>query len=361
MSEFILSKLPVQKDIETKLVLKKCAQANRFLAELKGVSETIPDQNILINTLSTQEAKDSSAIENIITTHDEMFKEELFSEFINNASAKEVRNYTIALKKGFQLVQKNSLLTNNVILEIQGELEKNKAGFRKLPGTALINDKTGEIVYTPPQNPEEIIQLMNNLEEFINNDSMMSVDPLIKMAIIHYQFESIHPFYDGNGRTGRIINILYLVLKGLLNIPVLYLSGYIIERKREYYRLLQDVRTIGNWEDWILYLLDGIENTSKETILIIQSIRALMNQFKKKLRENYKFYSQDLLNNLFCHPYTKIEFIQNDLGVTRKTASKYLDEMCEGGLLKKEKIGVHHYFINEPLFAIFTQKKQRYG
>ena len=357
MTKMTLPLLPVAKDLETKAVLKKCVQANRFLAELKGISETIPNQNILINTLSVQEAKDSSAIENIITTHDELFKEELFSEYVSNASAKEVRNYTMALKKGYQLIRQTEFLTNNVIIEIQAELEKNRAGFRKLPGTELKNDRTGEIIYTPPQNPVEILKLMGNLEKFINDDSLSELDPLIKMAIIHYQFESIHPFYDGNGRTGRIINILYLVQKKLLNIPVLYLSRFIIEHKNDYYRLLQDVRVNGNWEGWILYMLDGIHITSQETIIIINSIRSLMSHYKKELRDNYKFYSQDLLNNLFCHPYTKIEFIEKDLGVTRKTASKYLEELCEGGLLRKKKIGVHHYYINEPLFALFTQRK----
>jgi len=357
MNNFSLPILPPNTELETKVVLKKCSQANRYLAELKGISHTIPNQNILINTLAIQEAKDSSAIENIITTHDELFKEELFTEFMSNASAKEVHNYTVALKKGNQLVSDTGLLTNNSILEIQQELEKNKAGFRKLPGTELKNERTGETVYTPPQNAEEIISLMSNLEKYINDDSFSPVEPLIKMAIIHYQFESIHPFYDGNGRTGRIINILYLVQKKLLDIPVLYLSRYIIENKAEYYRLLQDVRDKNNWEGWILYMLDGIEKTAIGTIIVIAQIRALMADYKKRLRDNFKFYSQDLLNNLFCHPYTKIEFIEHDLGVTRKTAAKYLEELTSAGLLRKEKIGVSHFFVNEPLFTIFTQRK----
>ena len=223
--------LPLSIDLETKAVLKKCAYAHRYLAELKGVSGTIPNQHIIINTLAIQEAKDSSAVENIITTHDELFKEELFSDFLSSTAAKEVRNYTFTLKKGYELIRSYGLLTTNVILEIQEELEKNKAGLRKLPGTELKNDRTGETIYTPPQTGEEIISLMNNLEHFINDDSISMLDPLVKMAVIHYQFESIHPFYDGNGRTGRIINILYLVLKKLLDIPVLYLSRYIIDTK----------------------------------------------------------------------------------------------------------------------------------
>lgn len=360
MSNFNFPMLPPEIELETKTVLKKCSQANRHLAELKGVSQTIPNQNILINTLAIQEAKDSSAIENIITTHDDLFKEELFPEFMQNASAKEVRNYTSALKKGNQLVNKTGLLTNNIIIEIQAELEKNKAGFRKLPETELKNELTGKTVYTPPQNAGEIISLMSNLEKYINDDSFSPVEPLIKMAVIHYQFESIHPFYDGNGRTGRIINILYLVQKKLLDIPVLYLSRYIIQNKSEYYRLLQEVRDKNNWEEWILYMLDGIEKTSIDTIFVIGQIRALMSNYKHRLRENFKFYSQDLLNNIFCHPYTKIEFIQRDLGVTRKTAAKYLEELSSAGLLRKEKIGVSNFFVNEPLFDIFTHRKDRY-
>lgn len=349
--------LPPGTEIETKAVLKKCSQSNRYLAELKGISYTIPNQNILLNTLAIQEAKDSSAIENIITTYDDLYKEELFSEFMQNTTAKEVHNYSVALKRGYELVNRSGLLTNNTILEIQAELEKNKAGFRKLPGTELKNGRTGETVYTPPQNAEEILTLMSNLEKYINDDSFSSVEPLIKMAVIHYQFESIHPFYDGNGRTGRIINILYLVQKKLLDIPVLYLSRYIIENKAEYYRLLQDVRDRNNWEGWILFMLDGIEKTAIDTIAVIGKIRSLMADYKKRLRDNFKFYSQDLLNNLFCHPYTKIEFIERDLGVTRKTAAKYLEELTAAGLLRKEKIGVSHFFVNEPLYALFTQRK----
>jgi cell filamentation protein, protein adenylyltransferase len=178
------------------------------------------------------------------------------------------------------------------------------------------------------------------------------------MAIIHYQFESIHPFYDGNGRTGRIINILYMVQKKLLNIPVLYLSRFIIENKIEYYRLLQGVRDTGNWEEWILYILDGVESTAQQTIYLIQEIRRLMMEYKHQIRKQFKFYSQDLLNNIFSYPYTKIDFIVNDLDVTRKTAAKYLDELSKGGFLRKEKIGTGHFYVNEPLFALFTQKRE---
>ena len=232
-----LKKLPLEKDIETKKILKKLATAHRALAELKGVVSIIPNENILINTLGLQEAKDSSAIENIITTQDDIYKAELNLDGFKSLNAKEVQNYISALKKGFSLITKKSILTNNDIIQIQSELEKNNAGFREVPGTALKNATTGKVVYTPPQDYETILNLMNNLEQFINDNSISDFDPLVKMGIIHYQFESIHPFYDGNGRTGRIINVLYLVMNDLLDLPILYLSRYIIENKGNYYRL----------------------------------------------------------------------------------------------------------------------------
>jgi len=351
-----LKKLPLKKDIETKKVLKKLASAHRALAELKGIVSSIPNENILINTLGLQEAKDSSAIENIITTHDDIFKAELNLDGFKSLNAKEVQNYISALKKGFGLITKNKILTNNDIIEIQSELEKNNAGFRKVPGTALKNATTGEIVYTPPQDYDTILDLMTNLEQYINDEYMSEFDTLVKMAIIHYQFESIHPFYDGNGRTGRIINVLYLVMTDLLNLPVLYISRYIIEHKADYYKLLQEVRETDDWENWVLYMLDSVEQISKETIVLIGKIRNLIYEYKNLLRNNYKFYSQDLLNNLFKHPYTKIEFIENDLGVSRITASKYLNLLAKDKVLKKEKLGTGNYYINEKLIKILTLK-----
>ena len=353
-----LKKLPLKQDIETKKVLKKLASAHRALAELKGVVSSIPDENILINTLGLQEAKDSSAVENIITTHDDIFKAELNLEGFKSLNAKEVQNYISALKKGFGFIKKNKILTNNDIIDIQSELEKNNAGFRKVPGTALRNATTGEIVYTPPQGYDTILDLMTNLEQYINDENMSEFDILVKMAIIHFQFESIHPFYDGNGRTGRIINVLYLVMNDLLNLPILYLSRYIIENKADYYKLLQEVRETDNWENWILYMLDGVEQISKETIVLIGEIRGLIYEYKNLLRNNYKFYSQDLLNNLFKHPYTKIEFIENDLGVSRITASKYLNQLAKDHVLKKEKLGTGNYYINEKLIKILTLKDE---
>jgi Fic family protein len=352
---FSLTKLPPIQELETKQVLKSVAKTNRYLAELKGLTQTIPNQTILINTLALQEAKDSSAIESVITTHDEMYKAGLYADFISSSAAKEVQNYAEALRIGFSLVKKDQLLTSSHILTIQKTLEKNEAGFRKLPGTDLKNQATGETIYVPPQEHQIILDLMRNLENYINDDTLSDVDPLIKMAVLHYQFESIHPFYDGNGRTGRIINILYLVLKDLLDFPILYLSQYIIETKSDYYRLLQAVRDTNQWEEWILYMLKAVEITSQRTISMTKKITDLMREYKLKIRENFRFYSQDLLNNLFCHPYTKIEFLEQDLKTTRLTATRYLDHLAEAGYLEKHKIWRSNYYINRRLLDLISQ------
>ena len=260
------------------------------------------------------------------------------------------------MKHGFELVDSQGLLTNQTILKIQERLEGNNAGFRKLPGTALKNAQTGETVYLPPQDPDEITSLMSNLEQFINESELSDLDPLVKMAVIHFQFESIHPFYDGNGRTGRILNILYLILSGLQKLPILYLSSHIIRNKTDYYRLLQAVRENGDWESWLTYMISGVENTAKETIVLIENLKVQMAEMKIQLRDNYKFYSQELLNNMFKHPYTKIEFIVRDLGVSRITAANYLNKLAEDGVLRKEKLGTGNYYVNEKLFALLTAK-----
>lgn len=314
---------------ETPAILKKLAAASRSLAELKGVAATIPNQAILINTLGLQEAKDSSAIENIITTHDELYREDDPTPGQVGATAKEVLRYRQALKLGYEKVRTTGLLTLNTVIDIQRELEANKAGLRKLPGTVL-KDAAGRTVYTPPQDASEVKRLVGELEKFWHDEPAYDVDPLIRMALIHHQFESIHPFYDGNGRTGRIVNVLYLVKERLLDIPVLYLSRHIVRTKTDYYRLLQSVREQDTWEAWVLYMLTAIDVTAAETVNTIQSMRTLLIKTKQKIRADYKFYSQDLLNNLFSHPYTKIEFVQRDLDVSRLTATKYLDALVAG-------------------------------
>ena len=346
--------LPFDFDLETKAVMKKTAAARSALAEMKGAAASIPNDSILISTLSLQEAKDSSAIENIITTHDELYQSDFFAKNFKSIASKEVHNYAEALRTGFITVKERGFLSNNHILELQAAIEENKAGFRKLPGTELKNEQTGEVVYTPPQSYDEVVAHMSNLEQFINDNTLSDWDPLVKMAVIHHQFESIHPFYDGNGRTGRIINILYLVKEGLLNIPILYLSRYINQNKADYYRLLQKVRTENAWEEWTLYLLDAVEQTSLQTIKVIKGIKDLMQKHKVKIRNDTKFYSQDLINNLFRHPYTKIEFIMQDLDVGRITATKYLDELDQLGIVHKVKLGRDNYYINTDLFNLLS-------
>jgi Fic family protein len=352
---WVLASLPPLQEVETKRVLKQLPAAHAALAELKGIAQSIPNQQILINTLALQEAKDSSAIENIITTHDELFKTELYLPYASTLQTREVQNYVFALKKGFALVTEKQMLTNNMILEIQAIIEENRAGFRKLPGTALKNAVTGATVYTPPQDFDTIERLMSNLEKFINDPRLSDLDPLVKMAIIHFQFESIHPFYDGNGRTGRIINILFLILEKLLDLPILYLSRYIIRYKPDYYRLLQKVRETNDWEDWLLFMIHGVEETSRQTIQLIVSIRELMLRTKHLLRNTYKFYSQDLLNNLFKHPYTKIEFIMRDMKVSRITAASYLNRLADDGILEKRKMGNGNFYINHALFNLLSR------
>ncbi len=347
--------LPPETELETRAVLKKLAPVHRYLAELKGMAATIPNEHILINTLALQEAKDSSEIENVITTQDDLYKANLFADYIRNPAAKEVNRYATALKSAFEKVRGDRLITVNRIVEIHRVLEQNDAGIRTQGGTVLRNESTGETVYTPPQTYEEIVRLMSNLEQYINDDALSDVDSLVKMVVIHHQFESIHPFYDGNGRTGRIINILYLVAKNLLDIPVLYLSRYIIRSKDDYYRLLQAVRDTGNWEPWLIYMLEGVEQTSRQTIWVIARIKEIMQIYKHRIRaELPRLYSQDLLNNLFRHPYTKIEWVQQDLSVSRLTATKYLERLTEQGFIEKHKIGRYNYYVNRPLMDVFV-------
>ena len=361
MSQYKIPSLPLPYDLETKAVLKQVNLANKKLAELKGVAQTIPNEVILLSTLTLQEAKDSSAVENIVTTQDDLYKADLdLKQSIVSASAKEVLNYREAIIHGFNIVREHRMLTTNNIKDIQAYLEHNSAGFRSVPGTTLMRND-GTVVYTPPE-PDMINAQMENLESFINDDSLSDQDPLIKMAIIHHQFESIHPFYDGNGRTGRIINILYLVISGLLDLPILYLSRYITHNKGEYYRLIQAIRDAGEnnakqWEDWILFMLKGVEKTAEETIRLVKGIGELMNKYKNILRPIFgNRYKHELLNNLFFHPYTKIEFVERDMMVLRKTATKYLNMIVNTGLLHKVKIGKTNYYINTALVELFINR-----
>ena len=338
-------------------------RANKALAELKGLAGTIPNEHILISTLTLQEARKSSEVENIVTTQDDLFQADLQLRHALSSNVKEVLNYREAIQYGFDAIRKDKLITNNKLKRVQELLEENRAGFRTVPGTSLKNIQ-GEVVYTPPQDGSDIVRYMENLEAFINDAEQSSLDPLIKMAIIHHQFESIHPFYDGNGRTGRILNILYLVVSGLLDLPILYLSRYITQYKADYYNYIQAIRDAGGdntqaWEDWILFILRGVEQTAVETIQLVRGIGELMAIYKVKLRNEFgSRYTHELLNNLFFHPYTKIGFIQEALGVQRKTATSYLNQIVELGLLKKLRFGRENYYINSALVDLLRHTSQ---
>ena len=360
--KYSIPSLPLPYDLETKEVLKQLNRANRKLAELKGVAQTIPNERILISSLTLQEAKDSSEVENIVTTQDDLYRAGLdpSHQFIN-AATKEVLFYREAINEGFRMVRNKDILTLNDIKHVQEILEQNTAGFRTTPGTQLKRENDGAVIYTPPQDGMAIVQYMSNLEQFINDDHLSQLDPLIKMAIIHHQFESIHPFYDGNGRTGRIINILYLVITGLLDLPILYLSRYITHNKGEYYRLIQAIRdkntdNAAEWEAWILFMLKGVEVTAEDTISLVKNIGRLMAEYKNVIRPDFgSKYNHELLNGLFYHPYTKIDHVVANMQVSRQTASKYLDRIVALGLLKKEKMGKENYYINTRLMNLFIE------
>ena len=360
--KYPIPSLPLPYDLETKEVLKQLNRANRKLAELKGVAQTIPNERILISSLTLQEAKDSSEVENIVTTQDDLYRAGLdpSHQFIN-AATKDVLFYREAINEGFRMVRNKDILTLNDIKHVQEILEQNTAGFRTTPGTQLKRENDGAVIYTPPQDGMAIVRYMSNLEQFINDDHLSQLDPLIKMAIIHHQFESIHPFYDGNGRTGRIINILYLVITGLLDLPILYLSRYITHNKGEYYRLIQAIRdkitdNPAEWEAWILFMLKGVEVTAEDTISLVKNIGRLMAEYKNVIRPDFgSKYNHELLNGLFYHPYTKIDHVVANMQVSRQTASKYLDRIVALGLLKKEKMGKENYYINTRLMNLFIE------
>lgn len=342
-------------------------QSSRALAELNGVAQKIPNEDILLSSLVLQEALDSSAAENIVTTSDELYQADLdMKGHVINAATKEVLNYRQAMQMGFSMARNRKLLTLKEIKAIQQVLESNNAGFRTVPGTILKSSR-GDTVYMPPQDGNDVLKFMTNLEQYINDPAMHEVDPLIKMAIIHHQFESIHPFYDGNGRTGRIIAILYLVTNDLLDLPILYLSRYITHNKKEYYTLLQSIRdnapdNMSDWVNWILFMLRGVEETARDTIRLIKSMSELMSQFKVILRPAFgQQYKHELLNNLFFHPYTKIEFMEKDMTVQRKTAAKYLDKIVSLGLLDKVKMGRNNYYINTALMNLFISQGEKTG
>jgi len=343
-------------NLKTNKILEQLTLSSRALAELKGYANTIPNMHILINAVTINEAKDSSAIENIVTTHDDIYKV-LAESGYKEENAKEVVDYRNAIWLGYEQIKKDGFINTNTIIKIQKTIEHNNAGIRKLPGTELKNSITGETIYTPPKNEQEIRKYLKKLEDFINQteDGEDGIDPLIKVCLIHYQFESIHPFYDGNGRTGRILNILYLVLNKLIDSPILYLSKYINKTKQDYYKLFNEVRENNNFENWILYILKGIEITSKETIELIEKIQEEMKNYKEEFRTKLpKIYSKQLLESLFYEVYTKISYIEKTCDVTRITATSYLNQLEEIGLLELEKIGREKIYKNTRLIKLLS-------
>ncbi|MEX0966188.1 MAG: Fic/DOC family N-terminal domain-containing protein [Bacteroidia bacterium] len=347
---------PRQSLIETLSILRQESKSAVALAELKGLARTLPNPKILLNAVILKEARASSEIENVITTQDKLYQALTATAANPDPATKEVLRYREALLSGFRLVRENGFLSTNGIVSIQQELEENDAGIRKLPGTALINDLTNKTIYTPPDNQETINKLMKNLEDYLNIDDDDEVSPLIKLAVQHYQFESIHPFYDGNGRTGRIINILYLVLKNLIDDPVLYLSAYIIHHKVTYYRLLQEVRTQAKWDAWVLFILKGIEITALQTIDQIKQINKIFSETQTIVQKSLpRIYSKDLIEQLFIHPYCKIEFLVNGMRLNRKTASNYLRSLEELKILESEEKGKELIFINTKLYQLLKK------
>jgi len=353
--QYRLEKLPPPKEkVETIEILKQTTRSASALAELKGIAKTIPNQAMLMNAIVLREAKDSSEIENIITTQDELYKALSINKTNISPATKEVVNYREAIFFGFNLVKKQEFLRMSDIVSIQQQLVDNSAGIRSIPGTVLKNDKTGEVIYTPPQDKAEILDLLSNFVDYFNQPN--DLPPLVNMAILHYQFESIHPFYDGNGRTGRILNILYLILNQLIDVPILYLSSYIIANKTEYYRLLNQVNRTGEWEDWILFMLQAVENTSRETITRIMKIKNLLDSTIDLVRQKAnKVYTKELVELLFEQPYTKIEFVVKKLGVERKAASRYLKELENIGVVESQKVGRETLYINKELMDILKQ------
>ena len=348
----ILEKLPYKENVETSSVLKHLSITSRALAELKGIAKTMPNQNILINAIMINEAKASSEIENIVTSHDEIY-EAMIKPNNSNPYAKEVVDYRGAIWVGYKNLEENGYISLELIKKVQEKIEHNNAGIRSTLGTVIKNTKTDEIIYTPPQTKEEILDYMNNLLNYINICD--DVDPLIKLALIHYQFESIHPFYDGNGRTGRILNILYLIKENLLETPILYLSKYIINTKNEYYRLFQETRETNNYEKWIIYILKGIEETAIGTIKIINAISEEMLKVKYELRDNTKIYSKELLEAMFYEFYTKTSYVEKLLGVSERTALRYLNTLVDKGFLVSERVGRERIYKNQRLFNIIKR------
>jgi len=343
--------LPPNVDLEAPILLKKAITANRHLAELNGSVRTIPNHSVLVNGIVLQEARLSSEIENIVTTNDELYRAAADEKLAKNPHAKEVLRYREALWHGLNALQSKPLSTN-LFIDLVSIIKQQKMDIRKVPGTKIASQK--EVVYTPPEGESILRDKLTNLEKFIHSGD--EIDPLIKLAIMHYQFEAIHPFTDGNGRTGRIINILFLVEQGLIDNPILFLSHYILKTKSEYYRCLRQVTENAAWSDWISYILNAIETTAKETQTRVSNISDAMEKAKEIVRSKaQKIYSKDLIEAIFMHPYSKVRFLE-DAGIAkRQTAAIYLKQLEEIGILRGEKIGREQYYINTQLVEILSK------
>ena len=342
--------LPPKVDIETKEVLRKTISAGRALAQLNGTLLNLPNPTLFIDTIYLQEAKASSEVENIITTNDELYKSLVSDKKVGNSSTKEVLSYKEALWLGLEQLKKKPFITTNLCIDIVQCIKQNSASIRVTPGTTLSNSK-GEVIYTPPSGENSIREKLANLEKFINEDE--SIDPLIKMALMHYQFEAIHPFADGNGRTGRILLLLYLKLSGLLDTPAIYLSEYIIQHKADYYLKLKGVTENNDWESYILYMLDMVEETSKKGLEQLNKITFTMNKTSNEIKSKLpKIYSKDLIEILFRLPYTKRQHLIDENIGNPKTVGNYLQKLEENGFLKSIKVGKEKLYLNEPLLKI---------
>lgn len=348
-----LSPLPPDVELETKEILKKCISAHRALAMVKEAGRLIPNQEILINSIPLQEAKASSEIENIVTTGDALYRAAAVPGAVTDPQTKEVLRYRTALKRGFDRLPVKTF-SMPLLTEVCEVLLDHEVQIRWFSRATISNKKTGEVVYTPPEGPDILREKLTRLEEFIQNGNPL--DPLVKLALIHYQFEAIHPFEDGNGRTGRILNILYLIQQGLLDIPVLYLSRAIIGQKDEYYRLIRAVTEEEAWVEWILFMLDAVEDTSKWTHEKILSIRKLLEDTTSFCRENLPAatYSRELVEIVFVQPYCKISFLVDEGIAKRQTAGDYLRQLEKIGVLESIKVGREKVYLNPELIKVLS-------
>lgn len=346
--------LPFEKDLNTVKVLLQLNKANNRIGELNGILKTLPNPNIILNAITLGEAKSSSAIENIVTTYDELYNE-ASSTNMNN-SAKEVLRYQEAINCANQIVIDREMITTNDIVKIHHIIEPSKGGIRNQSGTVIKNEKTNEIVHTPPQSESEIRDYLQNLEKYINSPCEM-YDPLINMAVIHYQFEAVHPFFDGNGRTGRVLNIAYLRLQHKLNLPLLYLSKYINENKNTYYQLLEDVqKNEDNIENFVIYMLKAVEEMSVFTINFIDELNSCMDKTNKIIKEKLpKRDASEITTALYCNFITKNSTFREDLGISKNTATPILKDLVEIGILTETKNGKEVFYKNIALFELLKK------